>query len=116
MPQSKERKAEYQREHRKLLKGEVPIKEVPALEVPLRGLRPDGSFILSDGQVWWPDKTCVVKEHPSVVQMGILRGDLKARRKRIERYRIWLEVGKPLSGSVLIVDDVGVIPEVLASL
>ena len=58
---------------------------------------------LSDGQVWYPDKK--VKEEADklfksrVEYMGNLRGDLKARKERVERYSKW-RVGKGSMGNV----------------
>ena len=59
--------------------------------------------ILSDGQVWYPDLK-IKKEAEKVFNdrveyMGELRGDLEARKERVERYSKW-RVGKGSMGNV----------------
>lgn len=102
MPQTKERKAEYQKLKRMKSLSEVPINEVPLkspVEVPLKGLQLDGSFVLSDGQVWFPDLILKAQREQAftdeVNRLGEQHDDLKLRWARVRRYAKWLAAGRP---------------------
>jgi len=92
MVQSKEVHREYMRNKRK---GSQNGSQVEGSQGEVH--------ILSDGQVWYPDLK-IKKEAEKVFNdrveyMGELRGDLEARKERVERYSKW-RVGKGSMGNV----------------
>lgn len=104
---SAERVRRYRERHKSVT--EVTVTDGSVTPVT-SGVQP---VTLSDGQVWHPDPLYAPKEHPSVVQMGELRGDLKARRARAKRYEEWLREGKPVTGEMVTIDTVVELPEEL---
>jgi hypothetical protein len=67
------------------IKVATATKTVAKVQPKARGLQPDGSFILSDGQVWHPEpvENTRIKD-ATIAYMDELRGDKEERLKRIE--------------------------------
>ena len=97
MVSSSERVKRYRNKRKALHEGGVTLEKEGVTSPVTKGVT------LSDGQVWYPDLK-IKKEAEKVFNdrveyMGELRGDLKARKERVERYSKW-RVGKGSMGNV----------------
>ena len=107
MPQTKEKKAQYQRDFRNKQKGlhnigtslvgTSPEKWYPNKRTDSQG-QPIIPVTLSDGQEWYPRNSTnglspdIIKD---IEREGKRRGDTEARMARALKYKEWVEAGKP---------------------